>query len=666
MMQDSPELRQAIQLEKFGQLCRTLPQSIGFGVILQLVCVAVLWSSQQTTLLLSWLAAHSALSAWRLIGMRRYQRLQRSDPDAALRMVPFIRVGCLASGLMWGLLSMVAYPQDDARIPLFVTFVSAGVTAAGCMAMVSDLICALSFQLAVFAVMVIRLVGIEEGSIYLGMGLTALLYTVFMVAWTIRINRNAINDIRRRLDAARREQQLQQREARYRELAHHDALTGLPNRLALQAQLPELLAKAAAQDSGAAVIYLDLDHFKDINDSRGHRCGDHLLATVSARLRECVGPDDLVVRMGGDEFIVATLDLRRPDSVELLARRLAACIEAPVTHEDDLLQSSASMGIALFPEHGSEGDTLLQHADIALYQAKAEGRRNHKLYTRHMSVVFSERIFLEKALMRALASDQLFVEYQPLVDLGTGRLSGFEALLRWRHPERGLVPPLNFIPIAEHCGLIDALGELVLRQICRQMRRWQADGAALLPVALNVSPRQFEGGRLGELLLAVCTEHQIPPTLLQIEITETALMKEGREAAHTLAMLRNLGATVMIDDFGTGFSSLNQLKRLSIDGLKIDRSFVRDMLADERDAAIVSAVIGIGASLGVSVLAEGVESNLQAQRLRALGCQFAQGNFLHPPASGEHCLGLLQQAGRGELLWQAQPQSMRAGTVSLT
>lgn len=664
MMQDSPELRQAIQLEKFGQLCRTLPQSIGFGVVLQLVCVAVLWSSQQTTLLLSWLAAHSALSAWRLIGLRRFQRLQRSAPDAALRMTPFIRAGCLASGLMWGLLSMAAYQPENVQIPLFVAFVSAGVTAAGCMAMATDLICALSFQLAVFAMMFTRLVGIEEGSTYLGMGLTSLLYTVFMAGWTVRITSNAVNEIRRKLDAARREQQLQQREARYRELAHHDALTGLPNRLALQAQLPHLLVKAAAQGSGAAVIYLDLDHFKDINDSRGHRCGDHLLATISARLRECVGPDDLVVRMGGDEFIVATLDLRGPDSVELLARRLAACIEAPVTHEDDLLQSSASMGIALFPEHGSEGDTLLQHADIALYQAKAEGRRNHKLYTRHMSVVFGERIFLEQALTRALGSDQLFVEYQPLLNLGTGRLSGFEALLRWRHPERGLVPPLNFIPIAEHCGLIDALGESVLRQICRQMRRWQADGAALLPVALNVSPRQFEGGRLGELLLAVCTEHQIPPTLLQIEITETALMKEGREAAHTLAMLRNLGAMVLIDDFGTGFSSLNQLKRLSIDGLKIDRSFVRDMLADERDAAIVSAVIGIGASLGVSVLAEGVESNLQAQRLRAMGCQFAQGNFLHPPASGEHCLTLLQQAGRGELLWQAQPQSMRASVTA--
>lgn len=657
-MQDSLELRQAIQLEKFNQLCQTLPQSISFGVALQLICVAFLWSSQPASLLLGWFAAQSGLSVWRLLELRRFGQLQHADPAAALRLVRPIRLGCLASGLLWGLLSMAAYPPDNLQVPVFIAFVSAGVTAAGSTAMASDLICALSFQLAVFVMVVMKLVGIEEGSTYLGMGMTAALYTLFMSAWIYRINANAINAIRRTLDAARREQQLQQREARYRELAHHDALTGLPNRLALQAQLPELLAQATALQLRSAVVYLDLDHFKDINDSRGHRCGDHLLTTIGARLRECVGAEDLVVRMGGDEFIVATLDLRRQDSIELLARRIAASIEAPVTYKDEVLQISASMGIALYPEHGSDADTLLQHADIALYQAKANGRRHHQLYNAHMSVVFGERIFIEQALTRALGSEQLFVEYQPLVDLATGRLSGFEALLRWRHPDRGLVPPLNFIPIAEHCGLIEALGEGVLRQICRQMRRWQADGAPLLPVALNVSSRQFEGGRLGPLLLAVCTEHQIPPTLLQIEITESALMKEGREEANTLAMLRNLGAMVMIDDFGTGFSSLNQLKRLAIDGLKIDRGFVRDMIVDERDTAIVSAIIAIGASLGVSVLAEGVESQLQAQSLRTLGCRFAQGNFLHPPTSGEICLGLLQQAAQGRPLWHAEPQPL--------
>jgi diguanylate cyclase (GGDEF)-like protein len=643
---DNPAER--VRLEKFRQLQSMLPQSIGIGIPLALLVVAMMWRIRQPAMLLSWLAAQWLLAWWRMALLRQFARAQLVGTAAALRVTTAIRAGCLASGVLWGLIALFPYASPDLQMPLFIAFVLAGVTAAGASAMAAELVSALSFQGGVFVSLATRLLFIESDATYIGMGLTAILYMFFMALWTTRVYRNAVAGILERLTAGQREQLLQQRESRFRELAHHDALTGLPNRLSLQARMTELLERAATGSNNVAIIYIDIDHFKDINDSRGHRCGDVLLATAASRLRECVRPADLVVRMGGDEFIVVAIDAQQNGHIAALADRLAASFGQPLQYEGEAVEATVSMGIAVYPEHGTDADQLLRNADIALYQAKAVGRNNFQFFAAAMSVAFDERIFYEQALAKAIGTEQMYLEYQPLVDLRTGSLIGLEALLRWHHPERGLVPPLTFIPIAEHCGLIDSLGAEVLQMLCRQLREWKRAAVPLLPVALNVSPRQFERRGLDELLLTAAREHQVDLDHLQIEITETALMKGTAQESITLGKLRALGIKVMIDDFGIGYSSLNHLKNLAIDGLKIDRSFVRDMIEDERDAAIVAAVIGIANNLRIGVLAEGVESLRHVERLRTLGCDTGQGNFLHPPVGADACRQLLQQAARGD------------------
>lgn len=620
-----------------------LPQSLSYGAMLALVAVAMLWRNESGALLVGWFSLHLLLSAWRLSVLRRFDREQAAQ-NTALDSSLAIRLGCLASGFLWGLLAMLPYPPQDVQVPLFMAFCLAGVTAGGANAMAAELGSALLFQLSIFSVFATRLLIIETDAVYHGMGISASLYSLFMALWTLRMHLNAVAAIRRQLDGNERERQLAERETRYRDLAHHDALTGLPNRLSLEVRMPDLLATAAVDSRKLAVVYIDLDHFKDINDSRGHRCGDLLLANAAVRLRECVRRDDLVVRMGGDEFVVVASHAQDLQQIEQLAQRLAASISQPLTHEGDILAASATMGIAVYPDHGTDADQLLKNADIALYQAKAAGRGGYRLFASEMSVAFHERIFLERALTRAIGTEQLFLEYQPLIDLTTGRLTGLEALLRWRHPERGLVSPLVFIPIAEHCGLIDTIGAEVLKLVCQQLRDWQSAGLQVVPVAVNVSPTQFEGDSLVDLVLVTTDEYQVSPSLLQIEITETALMKGTGQVEATLRRLRELGVKVLIDDFGIGFSSLNHLKNLAIDGLKVDRSFVQDMIDDERDAAIVAAIVDIAKNLELDVLAEGVESSRHIEHLLDLGCRGGQGHFLHEPIIAEQCSALLQLA----------------------
>jgi len=640
---------QRVRLEKFRLLQQTLPQSISFGAVLALTVVAVLWRTQHPGVLLGWFVAHVALNLWRLSVLRRFRQLQ-TDVGAAMRLAPAIQAGCAAAGLLWGLLALLPYEPDDLSTPLFVAFVLAGVTAGGATAMASELVAALTFQFTIFAMLALHLLRSDGDATYQAMGFSALLYTLFMALWTNPMHRNAVPAIHQQLDSTRREQELKDEETRYRTLAHHDTLTGLPNRLSLQVRMPELLAEATADGRKVAVIYIDLDRFKDINDLRGHRCGDALLQSAARRIRDCVRATDLVVRMGGDEFIVATTDALENAQVVALTERLATSLELPLLYDGEILKTSGCMGIAVCPEHGTDTEQLLKNADIALYQAKAAGRSSYRFFADEMSVALRERIFLEHELAHAVGTKQLYVEYQPLFELSSGRLTGFEALLRWRHPERGLVEPKIFISIAEHCGLIEALGAEVLRMVCGTLRDWQRAGVPLVPVAINVSPIQFERGMLVESMLATAHEHQVALSLLQIEITETALMKDSGQVAATLQRLRELGVKVLIDDFGIGFSSLNHLKNLAIDGLKIDHSFVRDMLDDERDAAIVSAISGIGKSLRIEVLAEGVDSPEHVQRLLSLGCDKGQGYFLHEPVEAPQCALLLRREDPGEPL----------------
>jgi diguanylate cyclase (GGDEF)-like protein/PAS domain S-box-containing protein len=444
---------------------------------------------------------------------------------------------------------------------------------------------------------------------------------------------------------AQRKAERQQRHHRRRlaRLAHHDSLTALPNRLFLQERLPKLIANADREQSLLALLYVDLDHFKDVNDSLGHTSGDRLLSSVAKRLRACVAASDLVVRMGGDEFVIVATGLPAPSAVDYIARRIQETLSAAVDIDGVKLGVMASIGISLYPNDGANLEQLLKHADIALYQAKGRGRGNHQFFTDAMKARLNDRLELEHALRRSVGTDQLFLEYQPSFDMQTRKPVSFEALLRWNHPELGLVPPGRFIPIAEQGSLILELGAWSLRRVCKQLHEWRMEGRAVLPVSINVTPRQFEHGRLVDMIAGLTREFDIEPNLLHFEITESAVMHNSEQHLGGLQALRQLGSRIMIDDFGTGYSSLSYLKHLPIDTLKIDRAFVRDMATDPNDAAIVSAIVGIAESLGLQLVAEGVETAEQVDCLLRLGCHTAQGFFFSRPLPAAQVAHLLPE-----------------------
>ena len=457
-------------------------------------------------------------------------------------------------------------------------------------------------------------------------------------------------------EAARREWLDQQR--KIARLARRDALTGLPNRLHLQRLLPRLLARAGRDGTRLALLYMDLDHFKNVNDSLGHGSGDKLLTTIAGRLRASVATHDVVVRMGGDEFVVIATMLPEAEVVNVIADRIRSVLTVPLDVDGVTMSISPSIGISVYPEDGSDPEQLLKHADIALYHAKDQGRGNHQFYTPEMNARLRERLWLERALKQALENNELSIDYQPCFDLKTMRPVSFEALIRWRTADGGFVPPSRFIPVAEQSGLIIQIGDWVLRRVCQQLAEWQREHVPLLPVSVNISVRQFEHTQLATLATALAKEVGIDANLLHYEITESAAMQDSPQYLGTLQRLRSLGSRILIDDFGTGYSSLSYLKHLPIDTLKIDRAFVRDMAQDPNDAAIVRAIVGVAKSLGLQLVAEGIESAEQLECLRKLDCECGQGFYLSPPVSPEVCTGILRQL-RGVRSAAAEPPKLR-------
>ncbi len=453
------------------------------------------------------------------------------------------------------------------------------------------------------------------------------------------------------------EARLLEQQRRFEHLALHDPLTGLPNRLFLSQRLPGMLAAAAGEGKVLAVCYLDVDNFKNVNDSSGHDVGDEFLKAVAERLRHVVSARDLVARISGDEFVVVSV-ARDARIFDAIARRITGHLRTPIRIGERDLPASVSMGIAIFPTDGADGTELLRNADIALYHAKQRGRDNYQFFAAEMNARVHERMRLENALRDALANDQLCIEYQPVIDLRSGRMAALEALARWQHPALGRVPPAQFVPVAEEAGLIVELGERVLRGVCRQLATWRDAGMPAVPVAVNVSAQQLQRSNIRDRVLALCSEAGVQPRLLQLELTESALMRDVDRQIAALEGLRAAGVRVSIDDFGTGYSSLSYLKHLPIDHLKIDRSFVRDMAIDANDAAIVSAIISMARSLRLETIAEGVETRQHAMRLASLGCSFAQGEYYSAPLPADACRGLLQQiaARGGEAFSAALPQ----------
>ena len=435
-------------------------------------------------------------------------------------------------------------------------------------------------------------------------------------------------------------------------LARRDALTGLPNRVHLQRLLPRLLARAARDRTRLALLNLDLDHFKNVNDSLGHGIGDKLLSAVADRLRASTASHDVVVRLGGDEFVVVATMLPDAAVIASIAERMHTALCEPLDIDGIALTIVPSIGISVYPEDGSDSEQLLKHADIALHAAKDRGRGNHQFYTPEMNARLRERVDLERALHRALDNDELSVEYQPCFDLQTLRTVSLEALIRWRTASGSYIPPSRFIPIAEQSSLIVAVGDFVLRQVCQQLSEWQRDLVPLVPISINISARQFETTPLASRVAALAQELGIDASLVHFEITESGAMQNSQQQLGALQALRNLGSRILIDDFGTGYSSLSYLKHLPIDTLKIDRAFVRDMVSNGNDAAIVRAIVGVAKSLGLMLVAEGIESEEQLDCLRKLGCESGQGFLVSPPVSAATCR---------EILWQ-----LRTGRTSTT
>jgi diguanylate cyclase (GGDEF)-like protein/PAS domain S-box-containing protein len=415
--------------------------------------------------------------------------------------------------------------------------------------------------------------------------------------------------------------------------AYHDVLTHLPNRKLFTDRLRHALTHAKRAGKSVAVMFIDLDHFKTINDTLGHTAGDELLLEMAKRLGECVREDDTVARLGGDEFTIILADLRQPEDALSVAQKILDTVQQPVVVGGTPVVSSASIGIALYPVDGTDADTLLRNADSAMYRAKEAGRNTFQLCTQEMKRHAMERLSLESRLRVAIRDEKLMLAYQPQINLITGDTIGVEALLRWYDSERGAVEPSSFIPIAEETRLIVPLGEWVLRTACKQTKEWHNAGAGPLRVAVNLSARQFQQHDLVDMVRAALEDVDLDPSFLELEITETTAMQNADVTVDVLRALREIGVGISIDDFGMGYSSLNYLKRFPINAVKIDRAFVNDLATDEGDAAIVSAVIGMARTLRLRVVAEGVENAAQFAFLRSRKCDEAQGFYFSRPVS---------------------------------
>jgi diguanylate cyclase (GGDEF)-like protein len=428
--------------------------------------------------------------------------------------------------------------------------------------------------------------------------------------------------------------------------AFHDTLTGLPNRALFLDRLGHALARSARRPASTAVLFLDLDRFKWVNDSLGHAAGDSLLVAAAERLRQVVRDEDTVARFGGDEFAVLCEDLSDETEAVTVAQRIIAAVASPIALGERHLALTASIGIALASGPGADPDVLLRDADSAMYRAKERGRDRIELFDDDMRARAMARVETESALRRALEVGELRVHFQPVVDLAGEVVVGVEALVRWQHPERGLVPPLEFIPVAEETGLIVPLGAHVLSEACHTIARWNRrhrDRPAL-SVSVNLSARQLSSPGLRDVVAATLAESGLPPELLCLEITESVLMEDADASREQLQALKEIGVTLSVDDFGTGYSSLLYLKRFPVDVLKIDRSFVSGLGTSTEDSAIVAGVVQLARALGLQSVAEGVEDPEQVRRLGGLGCDLAQGFYWSPALDAEHLEAWLETA----------------------
>ncbi len=445
------------------------------------------------------------------------------------------------------------------------------------------------------------------------------------------------------------ETELIENQQRLDHLAHHDQLTGLPNRHYLTAYLPDALLEAKAKNEMLAILFIDLDHFKHVNDSRGHEVGDKLLQEVARRIKAKTRDTDTVIRMGGDEFVVVLRHVTDLDQISQTARRINGALDQPIAIDGHKLVTTASIGVSLYPRDGSDVSELLKQSDSAMYQAKEGGRNKFQMFRAEMTEKIKARVALEGALRSAIRLNQFDVVYQPIMELRTRRIAGLEALIRWMHPTKGVIGPNHFIEVAEDSGLIVPMGNFVIRHVLEDLSVWRAKKLPLVPVSINVSPAQLRQGDLANFIRKQLSISGFGPEVLELELTERAMFmagnaQRGEANDDMIAALRDSGMSISIDDFGTGYSSLSYLKRWSVDKLKIDRSFIRDLVTDPNDFAIVSAIMAIARQMRIEVVAEGIEGYQQVQKLKALGCRYGQGYLFAKPQLPENCETFLRSS----------------------
>jgi diguanylate cyclase (GGDEF)-like protein len=430
-------------------------------------------------------------------------------------------------------------------------------------------------------------------------------------------------------------------------LASYDQLTNLPNRSLFNERLASSLLHAQRHNRQMVLMFLDLDHFKDINDTLGHSAGDELLKDVAKRLQHCVRAEDTIARLGGDEFTIIINEIKHHKDSAAVAEKILDALTHPFVLEGEEVFVTISIGIAGYPRCGSDPETLIRHADTALYRAKSEGRSNYQFFEAEMNQAVSERMNMINALRHAAKREEFFLYFQPLIHANSGQVYGMEALLRWHHPERGLIPSSEFVPLLEETGLILPVGEWVIREACKQNRLWQEAGLEPLVVSVNLSARQFHKRALHDVVTSAIAESGIQAQQLQLEITESVLLERNHAANRVLTRLRDIGVKLAIDDFGTGYSSLSYLKQYPFDTLKFDRSFIHGITSSDNGAAIVASVINLGHSLGMTVVAEGVETPQQLAILHDHACDQFQGYLFGYPMSAEGCTRwLLQNTAR--------------------
>ncbi|PLW84000.1 signaling protein [Kineobactrum sediminis] len=588
----------------------------------------------------SWFGCLLLMVAARWWDMRAYQRVP--EKRSATSWERRAALGAVAAGMVWGSAGVVLFAPGDPVSQVILAFALAGVTA-------SAISVLSSIRYAVNSFMVLSLVPlmlcfmVEGGRLGWLMVSMILLFLIAMHVSARRLNETITESLRARYD-------FQEAEGWASHQARFDDLTQLPNRRYLRECIDRNLARAQRHGIGGALLFLDLDNFKTINDSLGHPVGDHVLQQVAGRLRGRLRAEDIAARLGGDEFVVLLSDLSVNGALaDTSARRFAEDLkrvltDLPYETQEQALFMSASIGITVFPQNGVDIDDLMRQADTAMYDAKASGRNAISSYHGAMHEAASQRLKIDRELRVALRDDQLRLYYQPMVDHG-GQVIGVEALVRWLHPERGMVSPAEFIPIAEESGIILELGEWVLRTACTDLVRLIGHfGDATPSISVNLSARQFRLPGLIDTVTAIAAESAAPLSRLRLEVTEGSLLDNVERAISTMQALRALGVLFSIDDFGTGYSSLAYLKKLPVDTIKIDQSFVLDVLTDNNDAGIVEAILSMARHLGLATIAEGVESVQVRDFLMTRGCNYFQGYYFSRPLTFEHLVAFIEQS----------------------